>query len=132
MMQVAVQRYTVLYIDDERSNLRVFKSAFRRDFNILLANSAQEAVELLSSHEVDLLITDQMMPEMTGVELLRQIKSLYPDIPPNRVMLSGYAQPQDIDRAFEEYGLYKFISKPWDEDQFRHLIIEAIEAGHAA
>lgn len=131
MTQVATQRYTVLYVDDELSNLRVFKSAFRRDFDILLANSAREAVELLSSHHVDLLITDQMMPEMNGVELLRQIKTLYPNIPPNRVMLSGYAQPEDIDRAFAEYRLYKFISKPWEEEQFRDLIIEAIEAGHA-
>lgn len=130
MSAVAEKKYIILYVDDERSNLRVFKSTFRREFTILLAESAREAVELLRQNKVDLLITDQMMPEMTGVELLRQIKELYPDIPPNRVMLSGYAQPDDIDRAFEEYRLFKFISKPWDEGQLKDLILEAIEAGH--
>ncbi len=124
------ERYTILYVDDEQSNLRVFRSTFRREFNILLAESAIEAVEILNSNRIDLLITDQMMPDMSGVELLKEIKSLYPDIPPNRVMLSGYAQPDDIDLAFEEYRLYKFISKPWEEADLKTLIIEAIKAGH--
>ncbi|EDY84147.1 hypothetical protein VDG1235_3777 [Verrucomicrobiia bacterium DG1235] len=130
MSAVAQRKYNILYVDDELSNLRVFKSTFRREFNILLAESAAEAVELLKTNKIDLLITDQMMPEMTGVELLHEIKKLFPNIPPNRVMLSGYAQPDDIDLAFEEYRLYKFISKPWDEDQLKNLIIEAIEAGN--
>ena len=130
MTHVAQDRYTILYVDDERSNLRVFKSTFRREFEILLAESAREAVELIKANHIDLLITDQMMPEMSGVELLREIKELYPDVPPNRVMLSGYAQPDDIDLAFEHYKLYRFISKPWDEHQLKDLIIEAILAGH--
>lgn len=130
MSAVADKKYTILYVDDERSNLRVFKSTFRREFHILLAQSAKEAVEMLKDNPIDLLITDQMMPEMTGVELLKEIKNLYPEIPPNRVMLSGYAQPDDIERAFSEYRLYKFISKPWDEDNLKNLITEAIEAGH--
>ncbi len=130
MSDTANERYTILYVDDEQSNLRVFKSTFRREFNILLAESAIEAVEILKDNTIDLLITDQMMPDMSGVELLKEIKSLYPDIPPNRVMLSGYAQPDDIDLAFEEYKLYKFISKPWEEADLKTLIIEAIKAGH--
>lgn len=130
MSDTANERYTILYVDDEQSNLRVFRSTFRREFNILLAESAIEAVEILKSNRIDLLITDQMMPDMSGVELLKEIKSLYPEIPPNRVMLSGYAQPDDIDLAFEEYRLYKFISKPWEEADLKTLIIEAIKAGH--
>lgn len=130
MSAVAANKYTILYVDDERSNLRVFRSTFRRDFEILLAESAKEALDILSNNKVDLLITDQMMPEMSGVELLEKIKGLYPGIPPNRLMLSGYAQPDDIDLAFSEYRLYKFISKPWDEENFKELIIEAIEAAN--
>ncbi len=130
MSTTAQDRYTILYVDDEQSNLRVFKSTFRREFNILLADNAIDAVELLKANAIDLLITDQMMPDMSGVELLKEIKGLYPDVPPNRVMLSGYAQPDDIDRAFEEYKLYKFISKPWEEADLKTLIIEAIKAGH--
>lgn len=130
MTTVAQKKYTILYVDDERSNLRVFKSTFRREFHILLAETPAEAVDIIQHHHIDLLITDQMMPEMTGVELLREIKRLCPNIPPNRVMLSGYAQPRDIDLAFDEYRLYKFISKPWDEGTLKDLIIEAIEIGH--
>lgn len=130
MSTTAQDRYTILYVDDEQSNLRVFKSTFRREFNILLADNAIDAVEILKANTIDLLITDQMMPDMSGVELLKEIKGLYPDVPPNRVMLSGYAQPDDIDRAFDEYKLYKFISKPWEEADLKTLIIEAIKAGH--
>lgn len=131
MTATTEEKFTILYVDDELSNLRVFRSTFRREFTILLAESAAEAVELLQANKVDLLITDQMMPDMSGVELLKEIKNLYPDIPPNRVMISGYAQPDDIDRAFSEYRLYKFISKPWDEVKLKTLILEAIEAGNA-
>lgn len=130
MTNTALTKYAILYVDDEQPNLRVFKSTFRREFDIHLAESARDAVEILKQHHIDLLITDQMMPEMSGVELLKEIKDIYPNIPPNRVMLSGYAQPDDIDLAFEQYSLYKFISKPWDENQLKELIIEAIKAGH--
>lgn len=130
MSATANQRYTVLYVDDEPSNLSVFKSTFRREFNVLLAESSVQAVTLLEANEIDLLITDQMMPDMSGVELLKEIKRLYPDVPPSRVMLSGYAKPHDIDLAFDEYKLYKFISKPWEEADLKALIIEAIKAGH--
>ncbi|MDQ8181443.1 response regulator [Pelagicoccus sp. SDUM812005] len=130
MSATANDRYTILYVDDEPSNLRVFKSTFRREFDILLADNAVEAVETLKTREIDLLITDQMMPDMSGIELLKEIQRLYPEAPPSRVMLSGYAQPEDIDLAFEDYKLYKFISKPWDEHDLKALIIEAIKAGH--
>ncbi|MBD5781374.1 response regulator [Pelagicoccus sp. NFK12] len=130
MNATANQRYTILYVDDEQANLSVFKSTFRREFNILLANNSDEAVALLKDNKVDLLITDQMMPDMSGVELLKAIIKLYPEVPPSRVMLSGYTQPKDIDLAFDEYKLYKFISKPWEEADLKALIIEAIQAGH--
>ncbi|MBC2607048.1 response regulator [Pelagicoccus albus] len=130
MRQTAKDRYTILYVDDEQSNLRIFKNTFRRDFNILLASDPHAAVEILKSNRVDLLITDQMMPDMSGVELLKEIKDLYPDVPPSRVMLSGYAQPDDINLAFEEYKLYKFLSKPWEEKVLKSLIIEAIESAN--
>ncbi len=124
------KQYTVLYIDDEESNLRIFKNTFRKDFNILLARSAKEGIELLRSNSIDVLITDQRMPEMTGVELLREINSLFPEIPPNRLMVSGYVAPEDIEVAFNEYHLFKFISKPWEADQLKQTILHAITNGH--
>jgi response regulator RpfG family c-di-GMP phosphodiesterase len=120
------KKFTVLYIDDEESNLRIFRNTFRKDFNIMLAHSAAEGIEILKSKKIDVLITDQRMPEMTGVQLLSEINRLFPEIPPNRLMISGYAAPDDIEKAFEEYHLFKFISKPWEGEELKQIIIHAI------
>lgn len=124
------KKSTVLYIDDEEGNLRIFKSTFRRDFNIELANSAEEALKILNEVKIDVLITDQRMPKMTGIELLKEVKKQFPSIPPNRLMVSGYAAPGDIDDAYNKYDLYKFISKPWNEEDLKHIIENAIQNNH--
>jgi len=120
-------RYRILYIDDEESNLRVFKNTFRREFEITLANSASEALQLIDKQDVDVVITDQRMPGMTGVELLRELKKKKPSIPPSRLMLSGYAAPADVDDAYNRYELFQFISKPWEENELRNTILKAIQ-----
>ena len=125
-----MKKYNVLYIDDEASNLRIFKNTFRRDFNIYLAKSAEEGIEILTANQIDVLITDQRMPGKTGIELLKEIHELFPDIPPHRLMVSGYAEPADIDKAFTLYGLFKFISKPWDAVSLRELILQVIHTNY--
>ena len=122
--------HPILYLDDERDNLIVFNSAFRRDYEVHLAGSGQEGIEILRKHEIKVIITDQRMPEMTGVELLKQIKDQFPDIPPNRLMVSGYAAPEDIEEAFNHYHLYKFIHKPWEADELKKTILHAILNDH--
>jgi response regulator RpfG family c-di-GMP phosphodiesterase len=124
------KKYTLLYIDDEESNLRVFKNSFRRDFTIYTASSAQEGVEMLTKYEIDVIITDQRMPGKTGVELLKEIHGMFPDIPPHRLMVSGYAAPNDINIAFKDYGLFRFISKPWEADELRQIILSVIQTRH--
>ena len=121
-----MEKYRILYVDDEESNLRIFKNTFRRDFNILLANSAEEGIGILKSHQVDVIITDQRMPGKTGLELLKDIHDMFPDIPPHRLMVSGFAAPDDINTAFKEYGLFKFISKPWEEEILKEIILNVI------
>lgn len=121
------KKYKILYVDDEAINLRIFKDSFRRDFEVLLANSALEALEILGETDVDVVITDQKMPNMTGVELLEKINNKYPDIPPNRLILSGYSANADIKKAFDHYKLFKFISKPWEYDELKNIIINAIK-----
>jgi len=109
------KKYTVLYIDDEESNLRVFKNTFRRDFNILLASSAQEGIQVLIQTKIDVIITDQRMPGKTGLELLKEIHYMFPDIPPHRLMVS-VMQPQTISIlhfVITDYsGLYRNPGKP--------------------
>jgi len=117
---------TILYIDDEEINLRLFKATFRREYEILTADTAQEGMELLSGHKVDLVITDQRMPEVTGVEFLKMVQEEYPDIPPGRLIISGYSDPDDIELAFKEYQLFRFIAKPWKEDELSEIIKQAI------
>ncbi|MBN1414729.1 MAG: response regulator [Bacteroidales bacterium] len=123
-------KYNILYIDDEESNLRIFKNTFRRDFIIYLANSAQSGIEILRKNKVDVLITDQRMPGMTGLELLKYIHELFPEIPPHRLMISGYAEPVDIRQAYDHYGLFGFIAKPWDAENLKQIILNVIQRHH--
>ncbi len=124
-----MHKYTVLYVDDEEINLRVFRNTFRRDFNILTAQSAMEGIKLLQDNVVNIVITDQRMPEITGVEFLKMINDMFPEIPPNRLMLSGFSKTEDIDRAFQNYKLFQFILKPWDAEELKTIILNAIEHG---
>jgi len=118
---------TILYIDDEDINLRLFKNTFRRDYFVLTASSAKEGLKILEQNNIDLVITDQRMPEMTGVEFLSCVQKEFPHIPPGRMIISGYSDPEDIDLAFREYQLYKFISKPWNEEELSQIIQKAID-----
>jgi two-component system NtrC family sensor kinase len=120
-------KYNILYIDDEESNLRVFKNTFRREFNIFIAASADEGMEILKQTPMNVIITDQRMPGKTGLELLEEIHQIFPEIPPHRLMISGYAAPCEINTAFKEFGLYKFISKPWEADELRQIIMDVIQ-----
>lgn len=119
-------KYTVLYVDDEKSNLRIFKDTFRRDFEVITTVSPFLALEILEQEKVDVIITDQRMPKMTGVELLGEINKRFNHIPPQRLILSGYAQDEDIRKAFSEYKLSKFIPKPWDYEELKELIYTSI------
>lgn len=120
------KKYTVLYVDDEEINLRLFKASFRRDFEVITCESAKEALILLESQHVDVILTDQRMPEMTGVELLAEIDKKYPNIPPNRLMVSGYSRNEDIEKAFNDYKLFKFVRKPWNYEKLKSDIIESV------
>lgn len=124
------KRANILYIDDEESNLRVFRNTFRRDFDIYLAGSAAEGIEILNETRIDIIITDQRMPGKTGLELLKEIHDMFPEIPPHRLMISGYAAPCDVNTAYKDYGLFRFISKPWEADELRQVILNVIHKPH--
>ncbi len=119
-------RKKILYVDDEQSNLRIFKNSFRRDFDVLIAESGYTALDILETTMVDVVITDQQMPGMTGVEFLKEITKIYNNIPPNRMILSGYTEDTEIEKAFKNYHLSKFISKPWNYDKLKDIIAHSI------
>ncbi|GAB4232323.1 MAG: sigma-54 dependent transcriptional regulator [Ekhidna sp.] len=118
-------KYRILYIDDEPSNLKSFKATFKWDYEILLANSAREGLETLSSEEVDLIIADQRMPEMTGFEFFKSILADYPD--PIRIILTGYSDMDILIRAINECGIYQYLTKPWNEQGMKHALDKALE-----
>jgi response regulator RpfG family c-di-GMP phosphodiesterase len=125
-MKMSAERKTILYIDDEEINLRLFKATFRREYNILTAKTANEGMKLISENTIDLIITDQRMPEVTGVEFLSMVQKIYPKIPPRRLIISGYSDPEDIALAYKEFQLFKFISKPWDQTELQEIITKAM------
>ena len=123
-----MEKPTILYVDDEEINLRIFKNTFRREYKIHVALSALEGLRILDQQPVDLVITDQRMPEMTGLGFLKQVHARYPKIPPPRLMISGYSDQDAIDEAFEKYDLFSFISKPWDADRVKEIMDKALSS----
>lgn len=118
-------RIKILYIDDEENNLNSFKATFRREYDVTVAISVMQAMEILKSNQFEIIITDQRMPGMTGVEFLSSIIKDYPE--PIRMLLTGYADIQAVIDAINKGQIYQYITKPWDEQQMRVIINNAYE-----
>ena len=122
---------TLLLVDDETSIVSSLRRLLRGDgYRILTANSGKEGLKLLEEHTVDVIVSDQRMPEMTGVEFLREVRRLYPDTA--RIVLSGYTELQTVTDAVNGGAIYKFLTKPWDDEQLRSHIQEAVAYGAMA
>ena len=120
-------KFKILYVDDEIENLRSFYAVFRREYEVHTTPNPQEALELLKNEDFHLVLTDQRMPIMSGFEFLKELMQICPTKPPNRMMVSGYSQADEVRLSFEKYGLFDFISKPWNESFLRKRIEEAIQ-----
>lgn len=117
-------RPTLLLVDDEDSILSSLKRLLRREaYQVITANGGQAGLDELARNRIDVIVSDQRMPGMSGVEFLRQAKERYPDTV--RIVLSGYADLQSITDAINEGAIYKFLSKPWDDDTLKAEIDEA-------
>ena len=115
---------TLLLLDDEENILRALTRLLRRDgYKILTATNAREAFELLGRHEVHVVISDQRMPDISGTEFLSQVRALYPDTV--RLVLSGYTDLRTVTEAINRGAIYKFLTKPWDDEELRREIREA-------
>ncbi|EXI79324.1 MAG: Cyclic di-GMP phosphodiesterase Gmr [Candidatus Accumulibacter appositus] len=117
---------TLLLVDDEPSILSSLRRILRNDgYHILTAESGEQALELMASHKVQVLLSDQRMPGMTGTELLRRACIITPDTV--RMILSGYTDLKTVTEAVNEGFIYKFLTKPWDADELRANIREAFQ-----
>lgn len=115
---------TLLLLDDEANILRALKRVLRRDgYRILTTTSAKEAFELLATEEVQVIVSDQRMPEMSGTEFLSRAKELYPETV--QIVLSGYTDLKTVTEAINESAIYKFLTKPWDDGELRLVVQQA-------
>lgn len=115
--------FSILYVDDEEQNLISFKATFRRFYKIFTAKSGKEGIDILRNNDIQLIITDQRMPEMTGVEFLEKILPEYPDA--IRMILTGFSDIEAIIKAINSGRVFRYITKPWDENELKMTIENA-------
>ena len=115
----------ILYVDDEINNLISFKAVFRIKYNIFTAISGEEAIKVLHANPVNIIITDQRMPQMTGVEFLETILGDFPD--PIRILLTGYADMNAVVDAVNKGKIFHYLTKPWNEEELDMTIERAYE-----
>jgi diguanylate cyclase (GGDEF)-like protein/PAS domain S-box-containing protein len=115
---------TLLIVDDEPNNLLALKRLLRREgYQVLTASSGQEGLDLLALNTVQVIVSDQRMPGMCGSEFLGIVKELYPDT--IRIILSGYADLSTVTDSVNRGAVFKFLTKPWEDDQLREHIRDA-------
>jgi response regulator RpfG family c-di-GMP phosphodiesterase len=117
---------TLLLVDDESNIISALRRTLRREgYSILTASSAEQGLNLLAGNRVGVILSDQRMPQMNGVDFLRKVKVLYPKT--LRLVLSGYTELESVISAINEGAIYKFLTKPWDDKLLRDNIREAFE-----
>lgn len=119
------KQFTILYVDDERGNLNAFRNSFRRDYNILIAETGEEALRIFENETVDLVLSDQRMPGMSGVEFLQKVIELNPE--PSRILVTAYSDIDAIQGAVNKANIFKYIKKPWDTGRLKQTIDQALD-----
>lgn len=123
-----MKKVKMLYVDDEVENLTGFRIVFRKDYDIQLASSAKEGLEILENQQAEnpfqLVLTDQRMPKMTGVEMLKIVAEKYPKT--IGIVVTGYADIDAVMSAINHGGVFRYISKPWEKDDLKEAIDEAL------
>jgi len=122
---MAENKINILYVDDEQNNLVSFKATFRIKYNVHTAISGEDAIKILRANPIDIIITDQRMPNMTGVEFLESILEEYPD--PMRILLTGYADLNAVIDAVNKGKIFHYLTKPWNEEELDLTIKRAFE-----
>lgn len=116
---------TVLYVDDLQTNLVLFQATFERDYQIILADSAEKALEIMKEQEIQVLVTDQRMPDMTGTELLEVVSEEYPEI--RRFLLTAYTDFETVVEAVNKGHIHGYINKPLQAEEVRLAINQSLE-----
>ncbi len=115
----------VLYLDDEENNLIAFKALFRREFDVFTTTSPQEAVAYLNANVVPIILSDQKMPELSGVEFFELTLNDFPNAV--RILVTGYADIEAVIDAINRGQVYRYVAKPWNENDLRVCLLNAAE-----
>jgi DNA-binding NtrC family response regulator len=130
MIPVATVR-TLLLVDDERSILSSLKRLLRNEgYDIVTAENGLAALEQLAARDVGVVVSDGLMQGMTGAELLQEAKVRHPRTV--RILLTGFTDPEVVHEAIKHCALFKFLPKPWDDDELRRAIRDAFRHYEAA
>lgn len=118
---------TILCVDDENDNLEALERIFRKKYNILKAISGKQALEIIQQQgdEISLILTDQRMPEMTGIEVLEKIIERYPEM--IRILITGFTDLESVIQAINKGQIYQYITKPWDPVELSNTVDRAVE-----
>ncbi|MFQ5630094.1 MAG: response regulator, partial [bacterium] len=116
------EQVTIVIVDDEQMVLTSLSSFFmlETDYNIVEFTSAKEALNYIENNDIDLVISDQMMPEMDGISFLKKVRAIQPAVP--RYLLTGYADKENAIQAINHVALDKYIQKPWDNEKLADLV----------
>jgi response regulator RpfG family c-di-GMP phosphodiesterase len=125
----APKEYTVLYVDDEHANLRSFKSAFRRIYNVIIADNPITGMEIIKDNKVNIVVSDHRMPELIGTDFLREVHFYDDNI--KRIILSGFVKKEELEEANAEFGIHAYVSKPWDFDSMQSLFETLLTQEHS-
>jgi two-component system sensor histidine kinase/response regulator len=116
---------TILYVDDDTANLTVLQAACADEFAVVTAESAEVALEIMRQHEIAVLLVDQRMPGMTGVELFEATREHYPDAV--RILITAYSDLTDAINAINRGQVRGYLRKPWEPEQLKATLREALE-----
>lgn len=121
---------SVLFVDDEPRVLTTMRMLFRNAYELHFANSGAEALDLLRAKNVDVIVSDQRMPGMSGIELLREARSCTPNA--MRILLTGYSDLNAIIGSINEGEIFRFVAKPWANEELSGTVAKAVAAARAA
>jgi two-component system, NtrC family, response regulator AtoC len=127
-MALEAAKFPILVVDDEADNLDAFRFNFKRSFQIHTATGGDEALEILAANDVAVIVTDQRMPKMTGLELLRAARPIRPDAV--GIIVTAYTDVEVLIEAINLGQIYRYITKPWDGKEVRGVLQQAIERHH--
>jgi len=118
-------QYKILFVDDETANLRLLERLFRNEYEVISSASGNEALDMLTLHDFALIVSDQRMPGMTGIEFLKRAAEMRPQTV--RIMLTGYTDANALVEALNSGVVYKYVTKPWINEDFQQTVKRALQ-----